>query len=492
MKKNAMDAVATLWRKDPNSENGLLTNAVKLENEAVFGRLEEPLIVAPDMEARRGNSHVERCPVGGLSRKASHQQRGGTTMEVLYPRCSGLDVHKRFVVACLSVVEANGQRHKELRQFGTMTSEILELKDWLKASGCRQVAMESTGVYWKPIFHLLEGEFEIVLVNAQHMKAVPGRKTDLKDAEWIADLLQHGLLKASFIPSSEQQAVRDLTRSRMSLTQERNRLINRVQKVLEDANIKLASVVSDLMGKTGHAILMALVAGEVDPEYLARLAQGRLVKKQAQLQAALAGKLTAHHRMLLRELLELLAVLDHSIDRFDREIAERLRPYDALIERIDEVTGLSRRGIEVLLGELGWDMSRFPDAAHAASWVGICPGQRETGGKRLSGRIRQGNRWAKTVLVQAAHAAGHTQTYLGEQYRRISARRGAKRAAVAVGHSILVIFYQMVKTGEPYQEKGTDYFTESNKQKIQKRLIRQLERLGNTVILQPKVETTLA
>jgi transposase len=335
MKKNAMDAVATLWRKDPNSENGLLTNAVKLENEAVFGRLEEPLIVAPDMEARRGNSHVERCPVGGLSRKASHQQRGGTTMEVLYPRCSGLDVHKRFVVACLSVVEANGQRHKELRQFGTMTSEILELKDWLKASGCRQVAMESTGVYWKPIFHLLEGEFEIVLVNAQHMKAVPGRKTDLKDAEWIADLLQHGLLKASFIPSSEQQAVRDLTRSRMSLTQERNRLINRVQKVLEDANIKLASVVSDLMGKTGHAILMALVAGEVDPEYLARLAQGRLVKKQAQLQAALAGKLTAHHRMLLRELLELLAVLDHSIDRFDREIAERLRPYDALIERID-------------------------------------------------------------------------------------------------------------------------------------------------------------
>ncbi len=412
-------------------------------------------------------------------------------MEVVYPRCSGFDVHKRFVVACLSLIQ-NGERHKEIRQFSTMTSEILALKEWLKASACSHIAMESTGVYWKPIFHLLEGEFEIVLVNAQHMKAVAGRKTDIKDAEWIADLLQHGLLKASFIPSSEQQAVRDLTRSRMSLIQERNRLINRMQKVLEDANIKLASVVSDIMGKTGHGILIALVAGEEDPERLAHLAQGSLIKKQEQLKAALQGKLTSHHRVLLEELLQLLATLDRSIMHLDLEIADRLRQHDALISRIDEITGLSRRSIEVLLGELGWDMSHFPDAAHAASWVGICPGNHETGGKRLSGRIRQGNRWAKTVLIQAAHAAGHTQTYLGEQYRRISARRGGKRAAVAVGHSILVIFYHMVKTGEPYQEKGTDYFTAVNKEKIQQRLVRQLERLGNTVILQPKAETTLA
>ena len=360
-------------------------------------------------------------------------------MEVVYPRCSGFDVHKRFVVACLSLIQ-NGERHKEIRQFSTMTSEILALKEWLKASACSHIAMESTGVYWKPIFHLLEGEFEIVLVNAQHMKAVAGRKTDVKDAEWIADLLQHGLLKASFIPSSEQQAVRDLTRSRMSLIQERNRLINRMQKVLEDANIKLASVVSDLMGKTGHGILIALVAGEEDPERLAHLAQGSLIKKQEQLKAALQGKLTSHHRVLLEELLQLLATLDRSIMHLDLEIADRLRQHEALISRIDEITGLSRRSIEVLLGELGWDMSHFPDAAHAASWVGICPGNHETGGKRLSGRIRQGNRWAKTVLIQAAHAAGHTQTYLGEQYRRISARRGGKRAAVAVGHSILVIF----------------------------------------------------
>ncbi len=406
-------------------------------------------------------------------------------MEVVYPRCSGLDVHKRFVVGCLSLIQ-DGQRHKELRQFSTMTSEILALKEWLKAAGCSHIAMESTGVYWKPIFHVLEGEFEIFLVNAQHMKAVPGRKTDVKDAEWIADLLQHGLLKASFIPSSEQQAVRDLTRTRMRLIQERNRLVNRIQKVLEDANIKLASVVSDVMGRTGHAILTALVAGQEDPECLAHLAQGKLVKKQEQLKAALQGKLTSHHRVLLQELLQLIGTLDRSITRLDREIAARLRPLDGLIERIDEITGLSRRSIEVLLGELGWDMSRFPAAAHAASWVGICPGNHETGGKRLSGRIRQGNRWAKTVLIQAAHAAAQTQTYLGEQYRRISARRGAKRAAVAVGHSILVIFYHMVKTGESYLEKGADSFLTADKHKIQQRLVRQLERLGNTVILQPK------
>jgi transposase len=416
---------------------------------------------------------------------------GAREMDVLYARCSGIDVHKRFVVACLSCVQANGSRRKEIRQFSTMTNEIVALKEWLKAAGCSHIAMESTGVYWKPIFHVLEGHFEIVLVNAQHMKAVPGRKTDVKDAEWIADLLQHGLLKASFIPSSEQQAVRDLTRSRMTLLQERSRLVNRIQKVLEDANLKLASVVSDIMGMTGQAILRALVAGQDDPEALAYLARGSLVKKQDPLKAALQGKLCPHHRVLLQELLHVITTLDRSIARLDREIAERLRPLDALIERLDEITGLGRRSIEVLLGELGWDMSRFPDAAHAASWVGICPGHDESAGKRRSGRICPGNRWAKTVLIQAAHAAGHTQTYLGEQYRRISARRGAKRAAVAVGHSILVIFYHMVKTGESYQEKGADYFLHRNKQEIQQRLVRQLERLGNTVILQPDAQTAL-
>src|SRR6266700_579509 len=328
-----------LWRKDRTCENDSLTKAVELEKEAVFGRLEEPLIVAPHLEARRGNSH-------------------------------------------------------------------------------------------------------------------------------------HGKMPAVIFPGK--------------------RLISRIKKVLEDANIELSSVVSDIMGMTGQAILMALVAGQEDPEYLSHLARGSLVKKEDQLQAALQGKLFPHHRIVLEELLPLIASLDRSMARFDREVAERLRRFDALMARIDAVTGLSRRSIEVLFGELGWDMSRFPDAAHAASWVGICPGQHETGGKQLSGRTRQGNRWAKTVLIQAAHAAGHTQTYLGEQYRRISARRGSKKAAMAVGHSILVIFYHMVKTGEPYHEKGADYFTNVTKEKIQRRLVRQLERLGNTVILQPKAETTLA
>ena len=265
-------------------------------------------------------------------------------MEVVSPRCSGLDVHKRFVVACLSIIEG-GQRHKEVRQERSMTSDILLLKQWLVEAGCQQIAMESTGVFWKPIYHLLEDAFEIVLVNAQHLKKVPGRKTDVKDAEWIADLLQHGLLKASFIPSCEQQAVRDLTRTRMRLIQERTRLINRIQKVLEDANIKLASVVSDLMGATGQAILKALVAGQEDPESLSHQARGSLVRKEEQLQAALQGKLAAHHRLQLEELLGLITTLDHSVARFDREIAERLRWFDALIERLDAVTGLSRRSV---------------------------------------------------------------------------------------------------------------------------------------------------
>lgn len=486
-----MDHPAILWTKDPNSENEFITNVRELVKEAVFGHLEEPLIVAPHLEARRGNSQIGRCPVGDLSTRVSDQSSGGTVMEVVYPRCSGFDVHKRFVVVCLSVIE-QGQRHKELRQFSTMTNEILELKEWLKASRCTHLAMESTGVYWKPLYHLLEDSFEIVLVNAQHMKNVPGRKTDVKDAEWIADLLQHGLLRASFIPSQEQQAVRDLTRTRMRLLQERTRLVNRIHKVLEDANIKLASVVSDVMGVTGQAILKALLAGQEDPEFLSRLARGSLIRKEDQLQAALQGKLSDHQRMQLEELLQLIVTLDRAIARFDGEIAERLSFLDPLIERLDAVPGLSRRSIEVLLGELGWDMKHFPDAAHAASWIGICPGKHESAGKEKSGRTHKGNRWAKSVLVQAAHATAHTQTYLGEQYRRIRARRGDKKAAMAVGHSLLVIFYQMVKTGESYHEKGADYFTNVNKEQIQRRLVRQLERLGNTVILQPKTEMTLA
>ena len=406
-------------------------------------------------------------------------------------RCAGIDVGKKFIAVCVMTGPANGEARSETRIFGTTVAELKQARSWITEEQCTHVMLESTGSYWKPIFNILEGHVKVTLANPQEVKARKGHKTDQKDAWWLAHLLRHGMVTPSFIPPRPQRELRDLTRRRRKLIQTASAEKNRISKVLEDANIKLTSVVTDIMGMTGHAIVTALVKGEVDPERLAHLARGSLIKKQDQLKAALAGKLTPHHRVLLEELLQLIATLNRAIARFDGEIAERLRPHDALISRIDEVTGLSRRSIEVLLGELGWDMSHFPDAAHAASWVGICPGNHETGGKHLSGRIRQGNRWAKTVLVQAAHAAGHTQSYLGEQYRRISARRGAKRAAVAVGHSILVILYHMVKTGESYHEKGADYFTTVKKEEIQQRLVRQLERLGNTVILQPKAETTL-
>lgn len=409
-------------------------------------------------------------------------------MDVLYPRCCGLDVHKAFIMACLIVVGADGQRHKEIRRFGTMTAELLTLIDWLQEADCTHVAMESSGVYWRPVYNLLEGHFEVIVVNAQHMKAVPGRKTDVKDAEWIADLLQHGLLKASFIPSAQQREVRELTRFRTTLIQERARHINRVQKVLEDANIKLSSVVTDIMGKSGRMILHALLEGQEDPEQLADLAQGNLSRKREQLIQAVQGHLKEHHRLLLKELLGLIEYQDRAIGRLDREIAERLRPLDEQITRIDEVTGLARRGIEIVLAELGWEMSQFPDAAHAASWVGICPGNHESGGKRLKGTIRKGNRWAKAALVQAAHATRRTNSYLGEQYRRLSKRRGSKRAAVAVGHSILVIIYQMLKTNEPYQEKGVRYFDELDQERIQRRLVARLERMGYQVTLRPQAE----
>lgn len=404
-------------------------------------------------------------------------------MQVLHPCCCGLDVHKRFVVACLIRQTEEGKPHKELRRFDTLTPELLRLVDWLQGAECTHVALESTGVYWKPIFNLMEGLFEIVLVNAQHMKAVPGRKTDTKDAEWIADLLQHGLLKASFIPPQPQRDLRDLTRYRSSLKQERTRHINRVHKLLEETNIKLSSVFADMMCKTGRAILHALARGEANPEVLADLALQWAPEKRDALVPALTGCMRAHHRFLLQELLGMIETLEQAIGRLDHEIEERLRPQQATIERLDAITGVSQRVLETLFAEIGWELDTFPDAAHLASWVGMCPGQHESGGKRMSGRTRKGNRHAKTILVQAAHAAGKTKTYLGAQYRRMSKGRGIKRAAVAVGHSILVIYYHMLTTSQPYVEKGEDYFVQYDQHEKQRRLVKQLERLGYTVHL---------
>jgi transposase len=407
-------------------------------------------------------------------------------MQVLHACCCGLDVHKRFVVACLILSTEDGKRHKELRRFDTLTPELLRLVDWLQSTGCSHVALESTGVYWKPLFNLMEGLFEIVLVNAQHMKAVPGRKTDTKDAEWIADLLQHGLLKASFIPPQPQRDLRDLTRYRSSLKQERTRHVNRIHKLLEETNIKLSSVFADLMCKTGRAILRALADGEEQPEVLADLALVRAPHKRNALVPALQGCMRAHHRFLLQELLGMIDSLERAISRLDHEIEERLRPLQETMQRLDAITGVSLRVLETLFAEIGWELDSFPDAAHLASWVGICPGQHESGGKRMSGRARKGNRYAKTMLVQAAHAAGKTKTYLGAQYRRLSKGRGIKRAAVAVGHSILVIYYQMLTTSQPYEEKGEDYFVHYDQNEKQRRLVKQLERLGYAVNLTPR------
>lgn len=407
-------------------------------------------------------------------------------MQVLYQCCCGMDVHKRFVVACLLWHGADGKPHKELRRYSTMTEDLLQCIDWLQAKGCSHVAMESTGVYWKPVFTLMEGRFDVVVVNAQHMKAVPGRKTDSKDAEWIAELLQHGLLKASFIPLRPQRELRDLTRYRLTLSQERTRLVNRLHKLLEEANLKLSSVLTDILCKTGRMILQALAKGEADPEKLADLGLAFVPTKRDALAKALCGRMHEHQRFVLRELLQMIDSQEWAIARLDRQIEERLRPFEATIKRLDAITGVSRHTIEVLFAEVGWDMRPFPDAAHLASWAGLCPGQHESGGKRMSGRARKGNRWVKTTLVQAAHAAGKTQTYLGAQYRRLSARRGGKRAAVAVAHSILVIYYQLLTTGEAYQEKGVDYFAQLDQEHHQRRLVKQLERLGFQVTLTPQ------
>ncbi len=410
-------------------------------------------------------------------------------MEVVHAQCAGLDVHKKSVVACRITPDAGGGWHKELRSFGTMTDELLALADWLRAGGVTHVAMESTGVYWKPIYNVLEAEFEILLVNAQHIKFVPGRKTDVKDAQWIAELLQHGLLKASFIPPVEQRDVRELIRYRTQLIHERTREINRVQKVLEDANIKLASVASNVLGVSGRDMLTQLIAGQEDPTQLAQLARGRLREKIAQLERALTGQVRAVHRCLLKLHLEHIDDLNAKITTLSEEIEPLMIPFDQAqsLERLDAIPGVNALAAQVIISELGLDMSRFPTAGHAASWAGLSPGRNESAGRNRSSRIRKGNKHLKAALVQAAHAAGKRQDhYLGAQYRRLAARRGKQRAAIAVAHSILVIAYHMLKNGTSYYELGGDYFDKRNEQQVQQRLVKRLERLGYQVALAPK------
>jgi transposase len=425
-------------------------------------------------------------------------------MEVVYERCCGLDVHKRTVVACLLTPGPGGRATAAIRTFSTMTDELLELGDWLAGAGCTHVAMESTGVYWQPIWYLLEDRFSLLLVNAAHIKAVPGRKTDIRDAEWIADLLRHGLLRGSVVPDQPQRELRDLTRYRSALVAERSAAANRLQKALEGANIKLASVATDILGRSGRAMLDALVAGEADAAALAQLAKGRMRPKIAELERALTRRFGAHQRFLVARQLAHIDALDALLVELGEEIARRLQVFapppepldapdgaavpaaEAAIARLETIPGVGRRTAEALVAELGLDVRRFPTAGHLASWAGMCPGNHESAGKRLSGKTRKGNRALRAVLVEAAHAAGHTkQTSLGAQFRRLAARRGKKRAAVAVGHSILVIAYHLLTEGTVYQDLGAQYFDARARQEVERRLVRRLEALGYTVALEP-------
>jgi transposase len=406
-------------------------------------------------------------------------------VEVVYERCCGLDLHKQTVVACLIVPGDGTTPDKQIRTFGTLTDELLALADWLIAAGCTHVAMESTGVYWKPIYNLLEGNFELLLVNARHIKQVPGRKTDVKDCEWIADLLRHGLLRGSFVPDRPQRELRELTRYRTTLIRERAAEANRVHKTLEGANIKLGSVATDVLGVSGRQMLAALVAGTAEPAHLAELAQGKLRTKLPELERALTGRIGAHQRFMLAKQLAHLDALDELIEQLSAEVQERLRPFVAAVAHLDTIPGVGLRTAETLVAEIGTNLERFPTAGHLASWAGMCPGNDESAGKRRSGKTRNGDAWLRSALIEAAQAAARTRrSYLAAQYHRLAGRRGKKKALVAVGHSILVIAYHLLTEQTDYRELGALYFDQRDEQRVTRRLVNRLQALGYTVSLE--------
>jgi transposase len=396
-------------------------------------------------------------------------------------------VHKKTVVACLVTPGPGRRPKKEVRTFGTMTGDLLALADWLAAAGCTHVAMESTGVYWQPIWNLLESRFELLLVNAQHIKAVPGRKTDVRDCEWIADLLRHGLLRGSAVPERARRELRELTRYRTSLIRERAAEVNRLQKVLEGANIKLAAVATDILGVSARRMLRALIAGETDATALAGLALGQLQKKHAELERALVGQFGPHQRYLVATMLAHIDYLDARLAELSAVIEEQMRPFQATIERLDTIPGVGRRIAEILVAELGTDLRRFPTAGHLASWAGVCPGNYESAGKQRTGRTRKGNPWLRWALIEAAQAGGRTRgSYLAALLRRLTARRGKKRALIAVAHSILVSVYYLMTRSEPYADLGPDHFDRLHQRRTERRLVQRLEGLGYDVSLTPR------
>lgn len=410
---------------------------------------------------------------------------------VLYERVCGLDVHKKVIVASLRILDPRaGTVQITRRQYGTMTADLLELRGWLAEAKVTHVAMESTGVYWQPVFNLLEGHLETWVVNAQHIKKVPGRKTDMKDADWIAQLLQCGLLKPSFVPDRQQRELRDLTRQQTKLVQQRNAVDNRIQKVLESANIKLGSVASDVLGVSGRKMIEALIAGEKNVTVLAELAQKKLRDKIPQLQRALTGELTEHHRFLLQQLLGQYDFLEKEIARTSERLGAVAPPsFRAAVEQLDAVAGVGERGAKALLAETGTDMSRFPTHKHLASWAGQCPGNHESAGKRRSGKTPAANRHLDAVLTEMAHAAVRTKnSYFKAQYHRLAGRRGKKRAIGAVKHSLLVTVYFMLRDNKPYKDLGVDYFDKLNPQQSIRYHVRKLQELGQEVELSPMAD----
>jgi transposase len=418
-------------------------------------------------------------------------------LERIVNRCAGLDVHKASISACVRISptgKKDEEPHQEIRKFKTTTRGLLELRDWLAAFEVELVGMEATGVYWKPVYYVLEDDFECWLLNAGHMKHVPGRKTDAKDAEWICQLLEHGLVRPSFVPPKEIRQLRDLTRYRKRQIEERTREMQRLEKVLQDAGIKLSSVATRVLGASGRAMLDALVEGTTDPEVLADLAKARLRKKIPALKEALEGHFSNHHAFMVGRMLAHIDYLDESIGDLSSEIERVIAPFSEQVELLGTIPGVDRRTAEVLIAEIGVDMSRFPTSGHLASWAGMCPGNDESAGKRRSGKTTKGSKWLRTALTEAAHAAARTKgSYLSAHYAGIKGRRGSKKAAVAVGHSILVICYHILKRKVAYEDLGEEHFHKQRRcssEAYTRRLVRKLERLGHKVALEPLVGST--
>jgi len=405
-------------------------------------------------------------------------------MKVVHEVCCGIDVHAKMLVACLILV--NGE--KQVRTFSTMTDDLLRLRDWLVAAQCTEVAIESTGVYWKPVFNILEDALTVILINPEHARALRGRKTDIKDAQWLADLLRHGLLKASFIPPPEIRELRELTRYRESLVREQGAVANRIQKLIESGNIKLGQVASDALGASGRAILWALAGGEKDPHKLAGLARGKLKEKSLTLERALEGRLTVNQRYVLGELLQRWEELEKADARVTKEIDKYVQAHPKLArarEILDGIPGIGLRVAEVIIAEIGIQMAVFADAAHLASWAGLCPGNKATGGKRLSGRTRKGNTYLRSALVQAAWGAGMKKNcYLSSQFFRLTKRLGRKKALVAVAHSLLVIIFHVLQSDQTYTELGGDYFDRHHVEQQRQYYLRRLHLLGLKVTVE--------